>query len=145
MTFEELDLGFPNGFDDAELIDMAVNYQCRTATLRLSLRGNPPDSPNRDEYRAAALMLDGLYYLVIEPPDADHLWYPPRSIQIDGYPEDAAQFPIFADLKPKLAQGAFCAKFYVHDWNSFIHVAAAYARFLWDESGSPADIVASGP
>jgi len=138
MTFEQLDALHPNGFDDAYIDSLRVDYQNRTAELRLSLRGNPPGSPNADDYERAVLLLDGFYYLVIEPPDADHLWYPVRSIQINGYPEDASQFPLFENLKPKLPTGAFCCRFYVHDWNAFIHVAARDAQLSWLEDGDRA-------
>ncbi|MGH9758696.1 MAG: hypothetical protein ACRD4M_13235 [Candidatus Acidiferrales bacterium] len=133
MTFEELDALYPNGFDDAHVDSLQVDYQNRTAELKLSVRGNPPDSPNEDEYQRAVLVLRGFYYFVIEPPDADHLWYPVRSIQMNCYPEDPSQFPLFENLKPKLAAGAFCCRFYVHDWNSFIHIAAKDVQLSWAE------------
>ena len=84
------------------------------------------------------MLLRGFYYFVIEPPDADHLWYPERPVQVNGYPEDASQFPLFEHLKPKLASGAFCCRFYVHDWNAFVHVAARDAQFslVGDEAGT---------
>jgi|SRR5208337_1138082 len=138
MTFEELDRRFPNGFDDAEITSLTLDYQTRTAKLELNLRGNPPESPNRDEYQPALLLLDGFYYFVIEPPDAGHLWYPQRSIQANGYPEDVRQFPLFEALMPKLSADAFCCRLYVHDWNSFIHVAAKDAQFSWVEGGARA-------
>lgn len=143
MTFEELDQRFPNGLDDAEITGMSLDYQNRTAKLHLNVRGNPPDSPNHDEYRRAWLLLNGFYYLVIEPPDADHLWYPQRSIQVNGYPEDVSQFPLFGDLKSKQPGDAFCCRFYVHDWNSFIHIAARDAQFSLVESGANVKSVVS--
>lgn len=135
MTFEELDALYANGFDDAYIDGLHVDYQDRTAELRLNLRPNPPDSPSRDEYQRAVLLLRGFYYFVIEAPDDDHLWYPVRSVQVNGYPEDASQFPLFEHLKPKLPAGAFCCRFFVHDWNSFIHIAAKDAHFSWVEDG----------
>jgi len=145
MTFEQLDALYPNGFVDAELDSLSLDYQNRTAQLQLHLRGNPPDSPNRDDYQRAVLLLCGFYYFVIEPPDADHLWYPVRSVQVNGYPEDANQFPLFQHLKPTLPAAAFCCRLYVHDWNSFIHVAARDAQFSWVEDGDRGNSVASEP
>lgn len=143
MTFEELDALYPNGFDDAEIVSVSLDYRNRTAELQLNLRGNPPDSPNEDEYQQAILVLRGFYYFVMEPPDADHLWYPERLVQVNGYPEDASQFPLFQHLKPKLSAGAFCCRFYVHDWNSFIHVAARDAQLSWVKDSERAKSVAS--
>jgi hypothetical protein len=131
MTFDELDTLYPNGFADAEIVSLGLDYQKRTAELQLNLRGNQPDGPRCDEYRRAVLTLCGFYYLVIEPPDADHLWYPIRAVQISAYSEDAHQFSLFEHLKPTLPAGAFCCRFYVHDWNSFIHIAASEAQFSW--------------
>jgi len=134
MTFEELDEKFPNGFDDAEVRLLTLDYRNRIARIELYLRGNPPDSPGRDEYQAAVLVLNGFYYVVVEPPDVDHLWYPQRSIQVNGYPEDVSQFPLFGHLQKKLSDDAFCCRLYVHDWNSFIHIAAKDAQFSWVEA-----------
>jgi len=134
MTLDELDRRFPNGFDDAEISNLTLDYKNRTATLRLNLRGNLPESPNRDEYRGGVLALHGFYYFSIEPPDVDHLSDPKGSkITVDGLPEDPINFPLFSCLKPKLPAGAFSCRFYVHDWNSFIHVAAVEAQFSWDD------------
>jgi hypothetical protein len=132
MTFEELDERFPNGFDDAQISSLAVDYGNRSVTLQLNLRGNLPDAPDADEYRRAVLTASGFYYFSMEPPDADHLFYPHHSkIVMDGYAEDASTFPLFDHLKPTLPRGAFCCRFYVHDWNSFIHLAAREAQFSW--------------
>ena len=137
MTFEELDQRFPNGFDDAEICSLTLDYQDRIATLQLKLRGNLPDSPDRDVYARAVLTLRGFYYVSIDPPDPDHLFYPQSSkVAVDGFPEDSSQFPLFEHLKPKLSSGAFCCRFYVHDWNSFIHIAAKDAQFSWIEDGA---------
>jgi hypothetical protein len=130
VTFEELDQRFPNGFVDAELLGLTVDYQCRTARMELSLRTNPPDSPDCNEYHRAVLSLNDFYYFVIEAPSADHLWYPQRAVQIDALAEDAGTFSLFDELKRKLSGDIFCCRFFVHDWNSFIHMAAKEAYFL---------------
>ena len=138
MTFEELDQRFPNGFDDAEIVAVRVNYANHTAILELNLRGNPPESPNSQEYTRANLEARGLYYLSIEPPDDDHAFAVRQAkITVDGLVEDPRDFPLFERLRPTLPEGAFCCRFYVHDWNSFIHIAAAEAHFSWVESAEP--------
>jgi len=130
MTFEELDARFPNGFDDAEILAITVDYVERAATFRLRLRPNPPESPDRDVYSGATLNLKDLYYLSVEPPDAEHLFHPGHGrITVDGLSEDPKASALQKRLSTRLAPGAFCCRFYVHDWNSFIHVAAARAEF----------------
>ncbi|HWY05433.1 MAG TPA: hypothetical protein VNY24_01150 [Candidatus Acidoferrales bacterium] len=132
MTFEELDRAFPNGFDDAEITGIAIDYTKRMATLQLKLRGNSPDSPERDVYAPAVLRVLGVYYLSIEPPDQSHIIGPEsNAITVDGLPEDPHNYPLFGHIKAKLPDGAFCCRFFVHDWNSFIHIAASGAEFSW--------------
>jgi len=140
MTFEELDALYPNGFSDAYVQKLTLDYQNRNIEVQLSLRGNPPESPNCGEYQRAILVLRDFYYFVIEPPDAEHLWYPERPIQVNGYPDDGNQFPLLEHLKPHLSSDAFCCRFYVHDWNAFIHVAARNAQFSLVKSESPAGL-----
>ena len=130
MTFEELDKRYPNGLDDAELASVEIDYRKHQATFHLSLRRSPPDSPDADVYTRAVLRLRGIYYISIEAPDRDHLFYPQENrVVVDGLPEDPDDFELFRSLRPKLPVGAFCCRFFVHDWNSFIHVAAAEAEF----------------
>lgn len=137
MTFEELDQRFPNGLDDAEITKLTIDYGNRNTTVQLNMRGNSPDRPDSEKYRLAMLTLHQFYYLSIEPPDSDHLFYPERTkITVDGLSEDSGAFPLFGQLKSNLPAGAFCCRFYVHDWNSFIHIAAREAQFSWeDEKG----------
>jgi hypothetical protein len=131
MTFEELDQRFPNGLDDAEISGLTVDYRERTARLQMNMRGNLPDSPDAKEYRPATLTVRGFYYFSIEAPDADHLHSQDSKITVDGLPEDPVNFPLFERLKSNLPVGAFCCRLFVHDWNSFIHIAAKDAEFLW--------------
>jgi len=139
MTFEELDERFPNGLVDAEITGLAVDYSDHSATLRMKLRCNPPDSSDRDVYTPAVLTLREIFYLSIEPPDLDHLFSAKgSSITVGGHPEDPEEFPLFAHLRSKLPAGAFCCRFYVHDWNSFIHLAAGSAEFSHLEPGTEA-------
>jgi hypothetical protein len=135
MTFEELDQRFPNGFVDAEIIGMSVDYREHIAKLQLNLRGNSPDSPDHDVYARAVLTARGIYYVSIEPPDPDHLFGPKREkITVDGLPEDPKTFPLLEHVKSKVPVEAFCCRFFVHDWNSFIHIGAADAEFSWVSS-----------
>src|SRR5258708_33789027 len=115
MTFEELDRRYPNGFDDAEITGVIVDYGKCVATVLLNLRSNSPDSPDREAYAAAVLKVRGIYYVSIDPPDPNHLFGPERNkITVDGLPEDPHAFPLFGYLKPKLPADAFCCRFFVH-------------------------------
>lgn len=139
MTFEELDARYDNGFDDAVILGVNIDYQSRIATLQLSLRGNSAESINADVYDEATLTLRNFFYFSIDPPDPERLSYPRRAkIVMNGYSEDPGVFPTFERLRPTLTADAFCCRFFVHNWSSFIHVAAENAEFSWT-SGKTSD------
>jgi hypothetical protein len=132
MTFEELEREYPNGFVDARISEVRIDYAQRTATLQLNMRANSPDSAERDVYSTAVLTIQGLYYLSIDPPDVDHLFGPVRRvITVDGLPEHAWNFPQFGCAQSRLRGGGFYCRFFVHDWNSFIHIGAADCEIVW--------------
>lgn len=133
MTLEELDALYPNGLDDAGIERLNLDYHSRSAEIHFNFRRKPPDGPNRDDYERAVLLLRGFYYFVIEPPDTDHFLYPERSIQVSGSAEDASEFPLFGHFMPRLPADAFCCRLYVHERNSFIHIAVRGAHLSWAE------------
>ena len=98
MTLDEIDTKHPNGLHDAQITAIAVDYQNRTATIQLKMRCNPPDSPYRDVYDHATLVLHQFHYFSIEPPDSDHVSSAHGGITVDGLEEDAQTFPAFRHL-----------------------------------------------
>jgi hypothetical protein len=130
MTFDDLDARFPNGFVDAEITEIGLNYETRTATINLNLRTNVADSASANTYQKAILTIRAFYYFSVEPPDSEHLSSPLHSkIVVDGLPEDPNTFPLTVKMTDGIPAAAFCCRFYVHDWNSFIHVAGPEAEF----------------
>lgn len=131
MTLEEFDQTFPNGFSDAKVRGISIDYTQRTATLQLDLRANPPDSPDHDVYSAVVLTLSGLCYLSIDPPDTGRvLRLDNEPLTVDGDCEDPQKFLQFQHAHTMLGDKGFYCRFFVHDWNSFIHVAAAECNLL---------------
>ena len=130
MTFDDLDARFPNGLVDAELTGIALNYHTRTASMELNLRTNPPGTEDADEYRSAILTIRSFYYFSIDPPDPEHLSSPLHGkVIVDGLPEDVKTFPLSAQFTDGIIENAFYCRFYVHDWNSFVHIAGPNAEF----------------
>ena len=137
MTFEEIELTLPNGFHDARLRRIAINYGERAATLDISFWVGDMDSQSREEYRDGSLHVRGLCYCSVEPPHAAYPFLRGGSgIDVAGYPEDPETFPALNALLPILPRGVTCYRFFVHDWNSFIHVAAEDVVISWAENGS---------
>lgn len=121
-------------FHDANIERLTVDYVTGEAVLTCSVCvGNPDcaDQAVREARRPGSLVLTGLLYCIIDPPDSR---YPFRergglTISSDG-PIDAA-----SDSKLTLPMGtaepAFAHWLFINEWNSFIYLAALKARFEW--------------
>ncbi|MGC1186468.1 MAG: hypothetical protein WA871_03655 [Candidatus Acidiferrales bacterium] len=136
MTFEELDRELPNGFHDAKIDSVAVDYPGRSAVIAIHVLFGPPATTAQDEYREATLRVSGLCYYAIDPPDPTYPFMRAGSpINVAGYAEDPKTFPAVGGLLPVMPKDVTCYRFFVHDWNSFVHVAAKDVQLSWETSG----------
>jgi hypothetical protein len=127
VDIEELDRTI--GFHDACLRGITVDYGTQTATLTLDIWVGEPKAPSNAEserLRPARLELTGLEYLVVDPPDPRYKYRDRGSVTLDLC---AADIAIAASRAPAL--GGFAARFFVNEWNTFIHFAARDARLTW--------------
>ena len=134
MTLEELDQTLPNGFHDMEICSMELDYLTATARLNVRLLVGWPDDPEPEsqEYQAAVLTISGLCLCSIEPPDPSHPFLPDGNpIMVSGDPAKSDSLPSLDQLSAKFPVGAWCYRFFVHDWNAFIHFAAKDAQISW--------------
>jgi len=139
MTFEKLEMELPNGFHDAEIRGIGLDYVSRTADLRMNLLvgvGTPEDR-NAAIYRAGTVRIAGLLLFYIEPPD------PHYCFALDGSPlnasgnsvkvgQDAAIDRLLAALPPN----STAYLFFLDDWNSSLYLAGASVEFSWDDDGA---------
>jgi hypothetical protein len=133
MDLEKLDNELPNGFHDAELHDIRIDYKNGSLVLRMALDlGNPKDQ-KRESYRTGAVRVSGLYFCSIDPPDPNYPYVPDGTpLTVSGDPANADTFPELKELSPTLPPGVSCFRFFVHEWNSFINIAASGAEVIWD-------------
>lgn len=135
MTFEDLDRELPNGFHDAEIFSISLDYGGRTAVFEMAFWTGDIEGPNREEYRRGTLFIRGLLYLSIDPPDPDYPFMDTgSSLSVAGYSEDPEQFPAMENLVKVSGSKVNCYRFYVHDWNSFIHLAATDVQLSWSDA-----------
>ncbi len=133
MTMDELAASLPNGFHDARLSTLSVDYSNREAVLNLdiwvgNLRAKADD--DRETYRQAQISLSGLLFWVSEPPDAAYPYQHDGPLMIDvGAMQDFAK-PASITLPP-IPNDAFANWIFVRDWNAFIFLAAKGARLAW--------------
>jgi hypothetical protein len=134
VTLDELDHKLPNGFHDAKIFSIELNYAAGTAKLSLSLLvGWPEDpEPERQQYQEANLMVTGVCFCSIDPPSPTYPFTPRgRPILASGDPAQSNHLPLLAELSAKCPHGTWFYRFFVDDWNAFIHIAARDAELTW--------------
>jgi hypothetical protein len=139
MTLEELAHRLPSGFHDSTLRGLSIDYERRTLRLDVSLKVGDPDGPReqRDDIRDAEVEISGVVFFVIDPPCPDPAYDFVSAGEVwigDGY--ETRSIPKFAEaidekLLNAVPEGAFVQSFFVHDWNSFVHVAARDCAMKW--------------
>ena len=133
-SLKEIDLELPNGFHDAFLEKLTLNYLSNSAELDLELWVGDPDTKTEEEREAtrkARLYLNDLLYFVIEPPYPGYKYTKDRGVGLDAGDAMEDSNPKAPKPQGDLPDGAFAYWFFAGDWNAFIHVAALSARLDW--------------
>ena len=125
MNIEELEEALPNGLHDAMLRTFSENRADRRAEFILDVwLGDLRSSVigERERYRPARLELVELAYLVLDDSD-------PRYPAGDGSPLriDACAADDDPQRSQQVPDGGFAGRFFVTEWNAFIHFAALAA------------------
>ena len=130
MRFEEIEGSLPNGLHDAEIQRLVVDYAQRTLNADLAVwMGNMDDPPDRREtYRIARIEIEGLHFLIMEPPDPKYPFDKSAELTIDGCDQRQS---LNSTLVKSVPSNSFFRSFFVHEWNAFIHVAGMDAKFSW--------------
>ena len=119
-------------FHDAVLQSLSVNYAAQTASLAFRIPAGIVGNDLR--YYAGTLKLEGLLFLVIEPPEQPYSYVEPSGawITADGsYPDPKVRSQL--KMPPSLPHDSFVHYFFASDWNAFIFVGATSASFTWQE------------
>ena len=140
MTIQELAETLPNGFHDAHVSCLKIDYARREVAFEMSVWVGEVDSPDlavRECHRPAVLKLTGLLYCVIEPPDTRYPYLDARDLTIDIGDLGLLPAPGPSNLPSVTLDGAFRSWIFVNQWNAFIYVAACKACLTWrNEPGS---------
>ena len=136
MNIEEISQTLPNGFHDAYLQSLWINYAKHEAVFALELWVgdlNSEDLAKREAYKHGRLKLEGFLYCVIEPPDISP---DGKSRLKEGPLWITADSSDFGELKsyPLLPEpeNGFRHWFFINNHNCFIYIAAAHASFEWE-------------
>ena len=129
MTLEEIADTLPNGFHDAQINSISINYVDREVSLALEIWFAASSEGDSDIYRLAELKLLQFFFLVIEPPNAQYDYHEAKELWVEAG-AGTQSLASSTQLPGPLPEGAFTYWFFVHDWNSYIHVAALDAELL---------------
>jgi hypothetical protein len=130
VTLFEIADGLPNGFHDAEIWLVQVDYSRQILRLDMELWvGSMEDPPEtREAYRRAVVTVSGLRFCSLALPDAEYTFADDTKITVDLVSSNQDLLP--QELIAK-ANGGFIQTFFVYDWNSHIHVCGAAAELAW--------------
>ena len=132
MTLEEIEQTLPNGLHDSRITRIVLDYVERELRLDLEISFSDSDKDGSEIWRRATLLFAPFLYCVIEPPDGDYAFATKNSLWVDAGSEDLVNRS--AKLPEQLPNGAFRCWFFVHDWNSFIYLAALDAKITFHDA-----------
>ena len=130
MTLEELENTLPNGLRDSEIQSIVIDYIRRTITIKLCVWvGKSSDAPEmREAYREGLLLISGLQFLAMEAPCDDYPFTESKPLRVDACDMNKN---LDSSLLASLSKDAFLRSLFVHEWNSFIHMAGLQADISW--------------
>jgi hypothetical protein len=128
VNLEHLAAELPNGFHDAVLRTFVSDLEAGRAELILDVWIGDLQSEvaaERERRSRARLELLGLAYFRCDDPER-HPGPEASPLQIDACAADDD-----AELARQVPPGGFAGRFFVTEWNAFIHFAALEARLTW--------------
>jgi len=129
MTLKEMEESLPNGFHDARITSITLDYVKRESKFDMEILFSDPDKEDPESYRTATLSLSRFLYCVIEAPDSKYPFQVEKELWVDAG-SDKSNHVSSTQRPGPLPEGAFTYWFFVNDWNSFIHVAALDAEIV---------------
>jgi|SRR5882724_2423928 len=136
MTLEELEKTLPNGLHDAKVSRIAVDYEHRRLTLDLDVWVGDMDGnahERREAYKRGQVLISGLLFVVMEPPDPRYPFSTSARLTVDGC--DMSK-NLSTSLTNSLPAKAFFRSLWVNEWNALIHIGARTAELIWTDDSS---------
>jgi hypothetical protein len=129
--FDNIEASLPNGFHDAELQKVVIDYMTMEVQVTLDIWIGQIDDPVlRESYRKAVLTLSGLIFWITDAPSFDYPYDLGGGISVDSGPIASLEEARKAHLPP-IPEGTFGNYFYVNDWNSLMYFCAKDASLTW--------------
>jgi hypothetical protein len=135
MTLEQIETTLPNGFHDAEIQDLAMDYEHAGLVLKIRVLVGLPDEPYPacERYRSAALAFQNVLFCSAELPNAASAFQHPGCLGFSY--ERTLPGAIPAELARTLPPGTLCYSLFIRYWLSSIHIATADVRLSSSDAG----------
>ena len=131
MNIYEVERQLPNGFHDAFLKSVAIDYIKGTAVLEIEAwTGKMSEPLKRERYRGGRLNFSGLIGFVSDLPNNSFLSGESTGLGISLSPEGDVPKPFIKVARTDVSQEVFFASFYFEDCSSFLSIAAT--NCAWD-------------
>jgi hypothetical protein len=137
MTFEELDQELPNGFHDAEIRTISIDFVNRSIVIGMNLHASMASDPDPERYRPGTLRVLSPCLFFIEPPDPRYHFVPDgKPLYASGNSVKVGQDAGVDRLAAVLPPNSTPYRFFLDDWNSCLYLAGASVEFSWDDGES---------
>jgi len=129
-TLDDLSANLPNGFHDAKLKRLLIDYAKREARFIADIWVGDISTEQREAYRLAEITLSGLLFWVSEPPATNQASDTAGGERIDiGSLSELKEKPSLN--LPLVPDSAFVNWVFITEWNAFFYVAAQDAALKW--------------
>lgn len=136
MTIDEITDTLPNGFHDAYVFRISIDYAAGEVTFLIEVDLSSPHEKVDVNARRGELKLTGLFYCAIEPPvyslSREYVFAEER-LWLSADSSDFSELKECPKLPEPIPDGGFRHWVYDSTHNSFIYVAAMNAGFQWCE------------
>lgn len=129
MTIEEISSELPSGLHDLQLKQIMRNMEFGTVRLDVKVVVGLLENGHKLDYRDAAIIFEGVQYLVSEFPDSTSVFRDRGTVWLTIDRSDAGVIPNNLDkMLPPETQRYSC---FVREWYSSFHIAAGNVSFAW--------------
>jgi len=134
MDLDQL-LDHPHGtFHDSIIERVEIDYLNRTARFQIQICTGDPEATKpelRESSKPGFLLISGLLFIAMDPPAEGYPYQSRDGLWICAYEIHPGITKGSEPLPKDLPANASVHRFFVSEWNSFIHIAATHFNFEW--------------
>lgn len=131
MTLEQIDESLPNGLHDAQIQEVAMNYERARLILRVQVHVGlfSQPYPECERYRSGEITFQKVLFYSVELPQAGSSFQYPGTVWFSYERTPQGRLP--AALAEAVPSQTHCYSLFIREWLSHIHVAASEVTFRW--------------